>query len=204
MSEVHSEFNAGKQGNKRSSYRAGIREFIARTIRDNPDKTGDELYPLFLAEVAKTPPYIDACAQYYWTKQYKYATKEEEDEDPDGDQVHSADHAGRVSTGGGLGGTKSVRPDFRHPPPASEAQINAMLGRAAIAKRALLKTYKIDGKPLAECTGARVRDQASRHALDAYFLNAVATGVPDEEAVGARRSEEEAWQMYLAAMSAAA
>ena len=206
MSEPHSELNLGRQAQKRSTYASGIRKMIVDLICDNPAKTTDELYNLFLNIVRERDGYIDTCARYYWQAQYKYIIKEL---DPDGDQT-SDDNRDAHGSPGAAG--DQATPDnqiavvagqpFAHPPPASDVQIAAMLGRVPLATRALLRTYKIDGVALADCTALCCREQAARHRLDAHFLTAIAEDVPDYETIGAHRSEDEALQIYLAAMAA--
>jgi len=71
-----------------------------------------------------------------------------------------------------------------------------------VARLSILRTFKINGQPLADVTGAEAREWLKKHQRDGRFVALVTYQVPDEIKVGAIVPEEEADRMFKLASDA--
>lgn len=71
-----------------------------------------------------------------------------------------------------------------------------------VARLSILRTFKINGQPLAEVTGLEAREWLKNHQRDGRFVALVTYQVPDEIKIGAIVPEDEADRMFKLASDA--
>jgi hypothetical protein len=71
-----------------------------------------------------------------------------------------------------------------------------------VARLSILRTFRINGQPLAEVTGAEARAWLKNHQRDGRFVALITYQVPDEIKVGAIVPEDEADRMFKLASDA--
>ncbi len=64
--------------------------------------------------------------------------------------------------------------------PTSHRSRNALQEARQVATLSVLQTFRLDGIPLGECTGAMCRAYVLRNKRNVAFINAVASQIPDD------------------------
>ena len=87
------------------------------------------------------------------------------------------------------------------PPSRSTAtMVDAMVARAAVVQQSLLDTYKLDGKPIGDCTPTMANHWALKHERDARFIRLLTAGLPEDTPIRVHRRAEDTQRLYDAAM----
>ncbi len=121
---------------------------------------------------------------------------------PKGHVIPAASSATNAAAGGIRGvpeGQKIPSPAAAPPQKPSRLRYESV---EKVARLSILRTFKINGQPLAEVTGAEARAWLKNHQRDGRFVALITYQVPDEIKVGAIVPDDEADRMFKLASDA--
>lgn len=100
----------------------------------------------------------------------------------------------RLVAGGGAGQMASVRPEN-----AARSARAGMEAAAAVARKTLLDTFRVNGKPIGDLTPQEANAWASSRERDARFVRLLTANLPPDRPIREFRTGEDAQELYAQA-----